>query len=139
MIGGVAFGTALVLAPIYISEISTAKIRGRLVSIQQLNIVLGFFAAFLSNYLFNEFNNKLDFLNDLNVWRYMLGIESIPALVYFITLFFVPESPRWLVTKGLNKESAETLGKIYGNEIAKKELKEIEKSIDDKSIDKKYH
>ena len=137
MIGGVAFGTALVLAPIYISEISTAKIRGRLVSIQQLNIVLGFFAAFLSNYLFNEFNTKLEFLNDLNVWRYMLGIESIPALVYFITLLFVPESPRWLVTKGLNKESAETLGKIYGNEIAKKELKEIEKSIDEKSIDKK--
>ena len=85
MIGGVAFGTALVLAPIYISEISTAKIRGRLVSIQQLNIVLGFFAAFLSNYLFNEFNTKLEFLNDLNVWRYMLGVESIPALVYFIT------------------------------------------------------
>ena len=137
MIGGVAFGTALVLAPIYISEISTAKIRGRLVSIQQLNIVLGFFAAFLSNYLFNEFNTKLEFLNDLNVWRYMLGIESIPALVYFITLLFVPESPRWLVTKGLNKESVETLGKIYGNEIAKKELKEIEKSIDEKSIDKK--
>ena len=137
MIGGVAFGTALVLAPIYISEISTAKIRGRLVSIQQLNIVLGFFAAFLSNYLFNEFNTKLEFLSDLNVWRYMLGIESIPALVYFITLFFVPESPRWLVTKGLNKESAETLGKIYGNEIAKKELKEIEKSIDEKSVDKK--
>ena len=67
----------------------------------------------------------------------MLGIESIPALVYFITLLFVPESPRWLVTKGLNKESADTLVKIYGNEIAKKELKEIEKSIDDKSIDKK--
>jgi len=75
---------------------------------------------FLSNYLFNEFNTKLEFLNDLNVWRYMLGIESIPALVYFITLLFVPESPRWLVTKGFNKESAETLGKIYGNEIAKK-------------------
>ena len=67
----------------------------------------------------------------------MLGVESIPALVYFITLFFVPESPRWLVTKGLNRESEETLEKIYGNEIAKKELKEIEKSIDEKSVDKK--
>ena len=66
-----------------------------------------------------------------------LELSQFQLWVYFITLFFVPESPRWLVTKGLNKESAETLEKIYGNEIAKKEIKEIEKSIDEKSVDKK--
>ena len=97
MIGGLAFGAALVLAPMYIAEISTAKNRGKLVAIQQLNIVLGFFAAFLSNYFFNKYNTpESTFLSDTTVWRWMLGVELIPALLYFIALFFVPKSPRWL-------------------------------------------
>ena len=75
MIGGLAFGAALILAPMYIAEISTAENRGKLVSIQQLNIVLGFFAAFLSNYFFNKYNlAQISFLNDENVWRCMLGV-----------------------------------------------------------------
>ena len=82
MIGGFAFGAALVIAPMYIAEISTAENRGKLVSLQQLNIVFGFFAAFLSNYLFNKYNSiDSNFLNDENVWRWMLGIELIPALL----------------------------------------------------------
>ena len=97
IIGGIAFGAALVLAPIYIAEISTAENRGKLVSLQQLNIVFGFFAAFLSNYFFNKYNSSEGtFLNDQNVWRWMLGVELIPAVVYFTFLFFVPKSPRWL-------------------------------------------
>ena len=96
MIGGLAFGAALILAPTYIAEISNSNNRGTLVSIQQLNIVLGFFAAFLSNYFFNEINPTSDFFNDENVWRWMLGVEFIPAILYFILMFFVPMSPRWL-------------------------------------------
>ena len=90
MVGGVAFGAALVLAPMYIAEISTAENRGKLVSLQQLNIVFGFFAAFLSNYFFNKYNSsESTFLTDENVWRWMLGVELFPALLYFILLFFV--------------------------------------------------
>ena len=105
IIGGIAFGAALVLAPIYIAEISTAENRGKLVSLQQLNIVFGFFAAFLSNYFFNKYNSSEGtFLNDQNVWRWMLGVELIPAVVYFTFLFFVPKSPRWLYFKEILKE-----------------------------------
>jgi len=105
IIGGIAFGAALVLAPIYIAEISTAENRGKLVSLQQLNIVFGFFAAFLSNYFFNKYNTiDSAFLTDENVWRWMLGVELIPAIIYFVFLFFVPKSPRWLY---LNKDFVE--------------------------------
>ena len=91
IIGGIAFGAALVLAPMYIAEISTAENRGKLVSLQQLNIVFGFFAAFLSNYFFNTYNtSESTFLTDQNVWRWMLGVEFFPALIYFLLLFFVP-------------------------------------------------
>ena len=93
MVGGLAFGSALVLAPMYIAEVSTAENRGKLVSIQQLNIVLGFFAAFLSNYFFNKYNTAdSTFLTDDNVWRWMLGVELIPAILYFGALFFVPRA-----------------------------------------------
>ena len=89
MIGGLAFGAALVLAPIYIAEISTAENRGKLVSLQQLNIVFGFFAAFLSNYFFNKYNTSdSSFLTDETVWRWMLGVELIPVVCYFVLLFF---------------------------------------------------
>jgi MFS family permease len=101
MIGGLAFGAALVLAPMYIAEISTAENRGKLVSLQQLNIVFGFFAAFLSNYFFNKYNTvDSTFLTDESVWRWMLGVEFVPALFYFLLLFFVPKSPRWLYLNG---------------------------------------
>jgi SP family arabinose:H+ symporter-like MFS transporter len=106
IIGGVAFGAALVIAPIYIAEISTAENRGKLVSLQQLNIVFGFFAAFLSNYFFNKYNtSESTFLTDENVWRWMLGVELFPAVFYFIFLFFIPRSPRWLYLKGKYEEA----------------------------------
>ncbi len=130
IIGGIAFGAALVLAPIYIAEISTAENRGKLVSLQQLNIVFGFFAAFLSNYFFNKYNTSdSTFLNDENVWRWMLGVELIPALLYFILLFFVPKSPRWLYLKGKYEEAKRVLNKIHGNERGSIEIASIEKNI----------
>ena len=138
MIGGVGFGAALVLAPTYIAEISSAKNRGKLVSLQQLNIVLGFFAAFLSNYYLNKINTSgSDLFTDETVWRWMLGIEFFPAILYFIFMFFVPKSPRWLYTKNMVEEAKVILNRIYGTEIASEEIKAIEnatKSKDDSKV-----
>jgi len=138
MIGGFGFGAALILAPTYIAEISSAKNRGKLVSLQQLNIVLGFFAAFLSNYYLNKVNTAgSDFFTDQNVWRWMLGIEFIPAILYFIFMFFVPRSPRWLYTKNMVDEAKSVLHRIYGSEIASEEIKTIEnvsKTKDDSKV-----
>ena len=138
MIGGVGFGAALVLATTYIAEISSAKNRGKLVSLQQLNIVLGFFAAFLSNYYLNKINTSgSDLFTDETVWRWMLGIEFFPAILYFIFMFFVPKSPRWLYTKNMVEEAKVILNRIYGTEIASEEIKAIEnatKSKDDSKV-----
>ena len=133
MIGGLAFGSALILAPTYIAEISSSENRGKLVSIQQLNIVLGFFAAFLSNYYFNEINSSTDFFNDENVWRWMLGVEFIPAIIYFILMFFVPISPRWLFNNNKSELAKEVLVSIHGTEIAEIEIKAIVKNIESSS------
>ena len=130
MIGGFAFGAALILAPTYIAEISSAENRGKLVSIQQLNIVLGFFAAFLSNYYLNHINSQgSTFFTDENVWRWMLGVELVPAILYFFFMFLVPRSPRWLYTKGKIVEAKEVLNNIHGSEIAELEIESIEKNI----------
>ncbi len=129
MIGGLGFGAALVLAPMYIAEISTAENRGKLVSIQQLNIVLGFFAAFFSNYLFNKYAADSTFLTEENVWRWMLGVELIPALLYFGALFLVPRSPRWLYLKGKFDEAKSVLTKVHGKERGLVEINSIEENI----------
>jgi sugar porter (SP) family MFS transporter len=91
-IGGVGIGVSSVVAPTYISEISTPKTRGRLVAMYQFNIVFGILIAFLSNYF-------LQGVGGANDWRWMLGVLAIPALIYTIMVFYVPESPRWLITK----------------------------------------
>ncbi len=132
MVGGLAFGAALILAPTYIAEISTAENRGKLVSIQQLNIVLGFFAAFLSNYYFNQYNvSGSQLLSDENVWRWMLGVEFFPAILYFGLLFFVPKSPRWLYTKNYINQAKQVLERIHGSEQAEVEIESIEKNLED--------
>lgn len=130
IIGGLAFGAALVLAPIYIAEIATAKDRGKLVTLQQLNIVFGFFAAFLSNYFFNKYNNTdASFLSDQTVWRWMLGVEFLPAIIYFIFLFFIPKSPRWLFLNGYSEKSFKVLLKIHGEKVGQKEILSLKKGL----------
>jgi MFS family permease len=134
MIGGLAFGAALVLAPMYIAEISTSANRGKLVAMQQLNIVLGFFAAFLSNYFFNKYNTADSTqLNDENVWRWMLGVEFLPAFLYFLLLFMAPKSPRWLCLKGRFKEAQNVLTQIHGSEEAEHEIKAIQQNSNQES------
>ncbi len=130
MIGGLAFGAALILAPTYIAEIANAKNRGTLVSVQQLNIVLGFFAAFICNNYFNSINNApTNSLTDDNVWRWMLGVETFPAVLYFILLFFVPKSPRWLMAKNRVQEAEQVLNRLHGPIAAKEESAAILNSL----------
>jgi sugar porter (SP) family MFS transporter len=101
-IGGLGVGASTVAAPIFISEIAPAKDRGKLVALYQFNIVFGILIAFISNYLLKDFSNE--------PWRWMIGIEALPAFIYFILVFFIPESPRWLVTiKGDLKTPISTL------------------------------
>lgn len=109
MVGGLAVGAALIVAPMYIAEISPARLRGRTVSLNQLNIVLGIAAAFFSNYLILKLGHS-DLLNlGEGSWRAMLGIEALPAAAYFLALFAVPESPRWLVMHGRDEEARRVL------------------------------
>src|SRR6056297_1730896 len=104
MIGGVGVGISLIIAPMYIAEISPPGMRGRMVSFNQLNIVLGISVAFFTNYLILQLSQSdsawIQTLGiDVHQWRWMLGLEGIPAVLYFGLLFGVPESPRWLIMK----------------------------------------
>jgi len=127
MLGGVAVGLALLIAPIYIAEIAPPKLRGRFVSFNQLNIVIGLFVVFFSNYYILRLaeNGVFSFLNTPNCWRWMLGIEAVPALLYFCLLFFVPRSPRWLAFKGRDEEALAVLRKVMTDEEAHLALKSI--------------
>jgi MFS family permease len=137
MIGGLAFGAALILAPTYIAEISSASNRGKLVSIQQLNIVLGFFAAFLSNYVFNYYTKTNEYFDTESVWCWMLGVELIPAMIYFVFLFFVPRSPRWLIANNRVEEGQKVLVRLHGSEVAEVEGRAIIDSLNqEKSVQK---
>ena len=87
-LGGLGVGASTIAAPAYISEIAPAKDRGRLVGLYQFNIVFGILIAFLSNYLLSGWGE--------NAWRYMMGVEALPALLYTFMVIFIPKSPRWL-------------------------------------------
>ena len=93
LLGGIGIGISSVAAPTYISEISTTDSRGKLVAMYQFNIVFGILIAYLSNYFLSGFGGNND-------WRWMLGVMTIPSLIYTIGVFFIPESPRWLAAKG---------------------------------------
>jgi len=121
IIGGVAVGGAILIAPVYIAEISPPKLRGSFVSLNQLMIVLGISASFFSNYfLLNVGDNN---------WRWMLGMDAIPATLYFFLLFAVPESPRWLFGKGQQERAREILIKACGVEQAEIEVRNIRQSF----------
>jgi sugar porter (SP) family MFS transporter len=118
-IGGLGVGASSVAAPIYISEISSPENRGKLGGMYQFNLVLGILIAFISNYLLQGFGGDSD-------WRWMLGVEAIPALIYTLLVMSIPNSPRWLVLqKGDDEGALKTLKLIYTDEQAHKKLDDI--------------
>lgn len=125
VLGGIAVGGAILIAPVYIAEISPSKLRGGLVSFNQLMIVLGISASFFSNYYL--------LMQGDNCWRWMLGVEAIPAALYFILLFVVPESPRWLLLKGRETEALYVFEKVAGIEQADVELRNVKLSAGEQS------
>ncbi len=122
VLGGVAVGITSILSPMYIAELAPAKYRGRLVSLNQLAIVTGILIAFFSNYLLVDTGE--------NNWRWMLLVMAAPALLLFISLFVVPESPRWLVARNRIEEALHVLQKTSGVALAQLELKEIEQTLE---------
>lgn len=123
VIGGLAIGGSSVLGPMYIAEIAPAKARGRLVGIFQFNVVLGILVAYFSNYVVG-----LQGLGD-NEWRWKLGIAAVPAVFFFLMLFGIPRSPRWLARQNRLKEARATLA-LIGEPDPDAELKDIVASID---------
>jgi sugar porter (SP) family MFS transporter len=120
-LGGLAVGGASVMSPMYIAEISPAKVRGRLVALQQFNVVTGILLAFLSNYLIAKFNI-------VDSWRWMLGVQTLPAAMFFFLLFTIPRSPRWLVMHGKIDEARLVLARV-GNPEPDVVIAEIEASV----------
>lgn len=125
IIGGFGVGMAILIAPMYIAEIAPRKLRGTLVTFNQLNIVVGISIAYFSNYLLQGGIDDPDMK-----WRWMLGVGVIPALLYFFTLFIVPRSPRWLMQKGFEEEALKVLTKVQGKEAADQVFKEIKTSLE---------
>ena len=133
IIGGVGIGVVSIISPLYISEVAVAQYRGRLVSLYQLAVTIGFLGAYLVNYqllAWAESGTQLsvDWLNKVfitEVWRGMLGMETLPAILFFIIIFFIPESPRWLIVRGKELKAVNILEKIYNSITeAKSQLKE---------------
>jgi len=138
MLGGFGVGAALIIAPMYIAEIAPADIRGRMVSFNQLNIVIGISVAYFSNFLILSLGQSdLAWAQSLRMedwtWRWMLGVEAIPAFIYFFALFLVPESPRWLVMHGKAKEALQILTRVSGKVQAEEDLGAVQKSLDDEA------
>lgn len=133
LLGGVAVGIASNLAPMYIAEISPSKVRGKFVSLNQLTIVLGILAAQLANWQIADAvtpgEEILSTWNGQWGWRWMFWAEIIPASLYFILLFFIPESPRWLAVKGKTQKAELVFHKIDGPEYAAREMEEVTASL----------
>ena len=124
-LGGLGVGASTIAAPAFVSEIAPADQRGKLVSLYQFNIVLGILIAFLSNYLLRNTGDE--------PWRWMVGIEAVPAFIYIIFVFFIPKSPRWLVSKGKFEEAEKVLAIINPGIDIKEKVKEI-KRLDDQEV-----
>lgn len=138
IIGGVGIGVVSIISPLYISEIAVAQYRGRLVSLYQLAVTVGFLGAYLINYQLLNYSvsssdSEIEWWNLIfisEVWRGMLGMEAIPAILFFVIILFIPESPRWLILKGRDDKARSILQKIYTSlEEAKYQLKETKSVI----------
>jgi len=129
-IGGVGVGGATVVSPTYIAEISPARMRGRLVAVTQFNIVFGILLAFLSNYIITMvFKGMGQGIVEGTAWRWMFGVEAIPALAFFLLLFGNPESPRWLMARQRTTEARTVLTHL-GMDHVDEEMTAIQQSLD---------
>ena len=136
IVGGVGIGVASIISPLYISEIAPASNRGTLVSMYQLAITVGFLGAYLINYAIIDRalhissdrllgDGMLDQIFVSEHWRGMLGMETVPAALFLLMLFFIPESPRWLVVRGKDRRAGRVLGRIYSSSQAPDRLAEL--------------
>ena len=124
IIGGVGIGIVSIVSPIYISEVAPAKMRGTLVSLYQLAVTVGFLFAYMANWMIDANMDPTitgdvslwDKMMNTEAWRGMLGSETLPALLFFFIIFFIPESPKWLLVKGMETKAAGILGRIYNSE-----------------------
>ena len=136
MLGGIGIGLASNLSPMYIAEVSPSKVRGQFVSLNQLTIVIGILAAQLINWHIAEpvaaGASPTDILNTWNGqegWRWMFWACAVPAILFFVFVLFIPESPRWLVSKGRTDKAFNIMKRITGEEVARLELNEIQHTI----------
>ena len=129
--GGMAVGAASVLSPAYISEVAPANIRGRMTTVQQIMIITGLTSAFLVNYALQQAAGASTnlFWGGIEAWRWMYLMQAVPAAVFLLALFFIPESPRFLVAKGRHDEAGGVLIKLFGEVVAKAKLEEIRGSF----------
>jgi sugar porter (SP) family MFS transporter len=134
LVGGLGVGAALIIAPMYIAELAPAHLRGRMVSFNQLNIVIGISAAFFSNYLILSLADSdhawVEFLGLARWnWRWMLGIEALPSILYLFALYTVPESPRWLAMHGRDAAARDVLARAIGTAQADVELRAVKEAL----------
>ena len=138
IVGGVGIGIVSIVSPIYISEVSPAKIRGTLVSLYQLAVTIGFLLAYMANWAIDA-NIDPSVCGDVTLWqkimhteawRGMLGSETLPALLFFFIIFFIPESPKWLIVNGRLDKASKVLNKIYATPAeAEEEIKVTQNSL----------
>jgi SP family arabinose:H+ symporter-like MFS transporter len=137
LIGGLGIGVASMVSPLYISEFSPSRYRGMMVSLYQLALTIGIVLAYFSNaYLVNHAGGSFDLevtrkVFSAEVWRAMLGLGALPAGIFLISLFLVPESPRWLLLNGEKEKATAILVRIDGTAAANKEVRDFEASLDD--------
>jgi sugar porter (SP) family MFS transporter len=138
IIGGIGIGMVSIISPLYISEVSITSYRGRLVSLYQLAITVGFLGAYLVNYQLLQIagsgviheNGVLSKVFVTEVWRGMLGMESLPAFLFFIVIFFIPESPRWLIVRKHEDGALTILTRIYhSSEEANQQVLEVKQQL----------
>ena len=142
MLGGIGVGASLILAPMYIAEIAPPAIRGRMVSFNQLNIVIGLSLAFFTNYLILSLGDSdASWVKTLGIdqhnWRWMLGLEALPAILYFFGLYLVPKSPRWLAMKGRDEEALAVMKLFRPEKEAIEDINSIKEALSQENEEEK--
>ena len=127
LMGGMAVGAASVLSPAYISEVAPASVRGRLTTLQQIMIIIGLTIAFVVNYFLalSAGDSTAPYWAGIEAWRWMYLMQAVPAAIFLVALIFIPESPRYLVSKGREEKASQVLTSLYGSDVARGKLDEI--------------